>query len=448
MASQKYPVVKDTSVKLSYDHKDAETKDLNEWMDKHTTESDVVKSDSDSVATFGRPDVLLQQLLDACKTGPSKPVAVQATGSNGFSLHSYFGTTENYSISQEVGTAVAPGTNLVTLNTNCVRNNNREIIQIDTTDTPGSEAKTAEASVVGGAYNPAMPGYNDDTNASVDNVADNAAANIQVKLTVGDNSANPNGSVSVKAAKTLYVTPAANTEGRVRLKVQGVAPAHNVIFRDNTLSVTGDVVFRGTVANVVLSEQSQSTDVPQKTVTLSPIVTAGTYYMGIGYRKFFFGTYFVPQTSNPTMAKELVEVVDDPDTQVSYQSVMTALSGNGARSNQGAVKVINSAQASTTEKNISISGSSAIKSAPTFIVIPANLSIKDNVVKFSVANIEQSANVRQLAYGISPVTNTINENGANSKFPAAYKVYFIVNSNNKVVAFSADTYVKFTLINN
>lgn len=448
MASQKYPVVKDSSVKLSYQHKDAETKDLNEWMDKHTTESDVVRSDSEAVQTFGRPDVLLQQLLDACKTGPSKPVAVQATGSNGFSVHSYFGTSENHTISQEVGTAVAAGTNLVTLNTNCSRNNNREIIQIDSTDTPGSESKTAEASVVGGAYNPAMPGYNDDSNASVNNVADNAAANVQVKLTVGDNSANPSGSVSVKAAKTLYVTPAATTEGRVRLKVQGVAPSHNVIFRDNTLTVTGDVVFRGTVDNVVLSEQSQSTDVPQKTVALAPVVTAGTYYMGIGYRKFFFGTYFVPQTNNPNAAKEIVEVVEDADTQVSYQSVMTALSGNGVRSTAGAITLINSAQASNTEKTNDISGAKAISNAPTFIVIPATQSIKDNKVEFSVANIKQYATVKQLTFGTSSVTSTINVNGANSKFPAGYKVYFIVNSNNKVVSFSADTYVKFTLINN
>lgn len=430
MASQKFPVSKDECIKLTTNNKGAGDTDLQSWMNNHATSSSeqarvstgntketigagVVKTKAmaislDAIST-NKEIINVQAALMAFYEGPAAPDTTQATGSSGITIHPYLKENPADTINFEVGTRIDQGTDLITLSSSINRNKNAGIQSIDGYSTPGDSRKVAEASVVCGEY--ASGGsYTDDTPSSAAPVGNNGGSNIATYLTVGSTD-NISNSATVKAAKNLFVTPSATTQGRVRVVVEGDVTDHSVIMGQATVSGQGKGIFHGYNKNIEIAATAQTKTVETKTLNMK-YADSKTYYVGTGYRKWFCGTI---TTNDPT-------------------NVKAALKDNGCRSGgtnvvvKGNDKVTNG---STQQGNINIDKKYF------WIAIPATKELTSFSHK-DVGMAENQDNFVQLP-------GTISVNGANEQFATDYKVYMIANSNDAIIAFSVSEYIKFNI---
>jgi hypothetical protein len=444
MASQKFPVSKDEHTKLTTSGNVGNNDNtLKDWFDHHAASSSeqarestgatksaigkgTVKTKAKAVSVDGISSDLqtinVQAALMAFYEGPAAPTANPATGGNTPSVNSWFKEDVLGTIEQEVG-SVPDKTELFCLTSSITKNQNGGIKSIGSKTVSGDTGKVAEASVVCGAYS-IGGSYTDDTPSGANNIGDNNGNNIVTNLTVGSSDLTISNSAVVNAKKDIYVTPSATTEGRVRIVVSGVAfgsqTDRTVTMNANKVTGSGKGIFHGyNGKNIEIDATAQSVTVPEKDIVMSPIGSK-TYYLGVGYRRWFAGTI---NTNDP-------------------QSVMTALAGNGCRQNSQNITVKKDGKVTNGETD---KLETNIVESYFWIAIPATKKL--TAVKHKDSGLSETPDgFVQLQYtsGNNDIS-TIDVNGANNMFATPYKVYMIANSANTIIKYNVSEYFKITI---
>jgi hypothetical protein len=448
MASQKFPVSKDEHTKLTTSgNVGNDDNTLKDWFDHHAASSSeqarestgatksaigkgTVKTKAKAVSVDGISSDLqtinVQAALMAFYDGPVAPSVEQATGSNTPDVDTKYFVVDNPTafIDKEVGTIIPANTELFRLTSSINKKDNGGIKSIGSMTVADELGKVAEAQVTCGAYS-IGGSYTDDTPSGANNIGSNNGNNIATYLRVGASDPIISNFAVVTAKKDIYVTPTATQEGRVRIVVSGVSLAEGtakITMNSNTKSNDGKGYFRGSVKTIEISSTAQSTPVEEKVINLSPIGRK-TYYLGVGYRRWFAGTI---NTNDP-------------------QSVMTALAGNGCRQNSQNITVKKDGKVTngTTDKL-----DTNIVESYFWIAIPATKKL--TAVKHKDSGLSETPDgFVQLQYtsGNNDIS-TIDVNGANNMFATPYKVYMIANSANTIIKYNVSEYFKFTIADN